>query len=188
MKAAVTEIQRFCTHDGPGIRTTVFFAGCPLSCKWCHNPEAKTAVRQIFYTPASCIGCGACLHTGCGAHAFSGEGHVFDRARCVGCGRCAMLCPTGALACTVRHLETKEILAEVLRDRAFYGSTGGLTLSGGEPLYQPESALDLLERAKTAGLHTAVETCGYCEEKVLAALAGRICCCSISRTRTGRAI
>ena len=173
MKAAVTEIQRFCTHDGPGIRTTVFFAGCPLSCKWCHNPEAKTAVRQIFYTPASCIGCGACLHTGCGAHAFSGEGHVFDRARCVGCGRCAMLCPTGALACTVRHLETKEILAEVLRDRAFYGSTGGLTLSGGEPLYQPESALDLLERAKTAGLHTAVETCGYCEEKVLAALAGR---------------
>lgn len=124
MKAAVTEIQRFCTHDGPGIRTTVFFAGCPLSCKWCHNPEAKTAVRQIFYTPASCIGCGACLHTGCGAHAFSGKGHVFDRARCVGCGRCAMLCPTGALACTVRHLETKEILAEVLRDRAFYGSTG----------------------------------------------------------------
>ena len=99
MKVNVTEIQHFCTHDGPGIRTVVFMNGCPLSCKWCHNPEARLTGNRIFFTENSCIGCQSCAL--CSAHIFTEAGHLFDRSKCVNCGKCAAVCPSGALENTV---------------------------------------------------------------------------------------
>lgn len=173
MKTTLFSIQKFCTHDGPGIRTTVFFAGCPLSCKWCHNPEGQKIASRILLDPAKCIGCGKCLATGCGAQRFSPD-RAIDRNKCVRCGKCVSLCPTGALERSVFEMDTDEILQTVLRDRAFYGETGGLTLSGGEPMAQPEAALALLKAAKKAGLHTALETSGVFAEKWLPELVGLV--------------
>ncbi len=157
----VTKIQRFSTHDGPGVRTTVFFKGCPLRCRWCHNPETQSSAMQVYYTEKFCIGCGACaLVCPMGAHTFSDGAHRFDAARCRGCLRCAQVCPSMACEACARLMTVSEILAEAERDRPFFGPQGGITLSGGEPMVHPEAALTLLEEAKARGLHTAVETCG----------------------------
>ena len=157
----VTNIQRFCMHDGPGIRTVVFLQGCPLTCKWCHNPETQSMGKSLLFSEKACIGCGLCeaacaLHL----HTFSSEGHLIDRKHCVQCGKCVSVCPTKALRFSSREMTEDEILEEVLRDRAFYGKDGGVTLSGGEPLLHIKEALSLLEACKKAGLHTAVETSG----------------------------
>lgn len=173
MKTKLFSIQKFCTHDGPGIRTTVFFAGCPLSCKWCHNPEGQKSSLQILFDPGKCIGCGRCLSTGCGAQRFAPKREI-DRASCIRCGKCVELCPASALEKSVFEADTEEILEKVLRDRAFYGETGGLTLSGGEPMMQPEQAIALLRAAKNAGLSTAMETSGAFAEKWLPELVGPV--------------
>ena len=160
-----TDIQRFCLHDGPGIRTTVFFQGCPLRCAWCHNPECLTAGPKLRYTPARCIGCGACV-SACprGCHTLAGPDHTLDRSRCNGCGPCAVHCPTGALGLVGEQRSPEEILDVVERDRPFYDrSGGGVTLSGGEPLAQAAGAGAVLSLAHARGIHTAVETCGYAE-------------------------
>ncbi len=161
MTARITDIQRFCMHDGPGIRTTVFFSGCPLRCKWCHNPETQKAGAQMYYNQSKCIGCGGCTVT-CpnGAHVFS-DGHLYDRARCTACGACAAACPSGAVSSVSREMEISDIVAEIKKDVAFYGDGGGMTLSGGEPMAQPEASIALLGASKDAGLSTALETCGY---------------------------
>ena len=171
MKTKLFSIQKFCTHDGPGIRTTVFFAGCPLSCKWCHNPEGKTGKTQILFDEKKCIGCGRCLSTGCGAQLFDPIREL-DREKCVRCGKCVDLCPASALERSFFEADTEEILEKVLRDKAFYGETGGLTVSGGEPMNQPEAALALLQAAKNAGLPTALETSGIFPEKWVKELVG----------------
>ncbi|MCI8554217.1 MAG: glycyl-radical enzyme activating protein [Clostridiales bacterium] len=168
MKIHITDIQRFCIHDGPGLRTTVFMNGCPLSCKWCHNPEAQLTGNRIFYTDSKCIGCGAC--SVCSAHTFSEAGHLFRRESCTSCGRCAEICPSGALMNTVITMDTAEVAAEVLKDAAFYGEDGGVTLSGGEPLWQTAAALELLQMCREHGLHTAVETCGVFRDSCLPVL------------------
>ncbi len=167
----VTEIQRFCMHDGPGVRTTVFLQGCPLRCAWCHNPETKAKHGALLYYPHLCISCGACA-SACpqGAHHVSAQGHGLDRARCLSCGRCASVCVAGALRFCCRMMEPEAVLAEVLRDAAFYGKEGGLTLSGGEPMQHPEAVLALLRLARKAGLHTAIETCGLFDGRYLVEL------------------
>ncbi len=167
----ITEIQRFCMHDGPGLRTTVFLKGCPLNCAWCHNPETKAFAPQITYDFRNCIGCGGCMVCPNDAHIFGEDGHGFDRAKCAICGLCVAACPTGALQQSGQEMTTQQVLDAILRDAAFYGSNGGVTLSGGEPLAQMEEALELLARCKEAGLHTAVETCGIFDPKYAKALA-----------------
>ncbi len=165
----VTDIQRHCMHDGPGVRTVVFLKGCPLRCAWCHNPETQYGHQELLYYTGKCIGCGACV-SACptGAHTLTREGHILDREKCVACGRCAAICCTEALTMAMREMPVWDILATVERDRSFYGAgnsdgrtVGGLTISGGEPMVHPEGTLALLEAAHAAGLSTAVETCGY---------------------------
>ncbi len=170
---SVTEIQRFSTQDGPGIRTVVFLPGCPLRCAWCHNPEAQTAQNRILYAENSCIGCRMCTEV-CPQKAHIGSvgggAPVYLRTKCNACGICTQLCPSGALTNTVKYFTPEEILAFVRRDEMFYGKEGGLTLSGGEPLAHPRESLSLLQKARACGIGTVVETCGFAERQdVLAA-------------------
>lgn len=159
MQIPVSQIQRFCMHDGPGIRTVVFFKGCPLSCRWCHNPETQSFENQIMFDAEKCIGCGSCDACPHGAQT--------DRKNCIGCGACTALCPTGARENTLSMMPMQQVLEIVLRDRAFYGASGGITLSGGEPMAHPMEAIALLKKAKEEGITTAMETCGFFSEEYL---------------------
>lgn len=164
----VTEIQRFCMHDGPGVRTTVFLKGCAMRCRWCHNPETQAMQPQILFYSSKCIGCNACVAVcNTGAQVATAQGHLFLREKCVSCGACAKVCPTGAMELCGKAYTVEEILAVVEKDRPFYGEKGGVTLSGGEALLQKEGATALLRACKEQGISTAVETCGYFDPAVL---------------------
>lgn len=162
MTGTVFNIQRFCVNDGPGIRTTVFLKGCPLSCAWCHNPESNSARPELFYDADQCVSCGRCVSL-CPqkAHLMENGRHQLRRESCVRCMACAEThCPALAAAGETRRAE--DVMAEVLRDRPFYqASGGGMTLSGGEPFFQEAFVLDLLRLAREAQVHTCVETCGF---------------------------
>ena len=172
MKGTVLNIQRFCTRDGPGIRTTVFLKGCPLHCLWCHNPESQSQTPQMLYDAEKCVSCGRCV-TACeqGCHTVVGQMHSIDREHCIVCGKClSPMCL--ALELAGESMSVEQIMAEVLRDQPFYdNSGGGLTLSGGEPLYQTDFCLELLKGAKEKGLHVCMETCGLCDPEILKKLA-----------------
>ena len=164
----IFSIQRFCTDDGPGIRTTVFVKGCPLRCIWCHNPESQAKRNEITYNAEKCVGCGRCAEA-CPqkCHSF-GEKHAFDKSKCIGCGECAKVCPTKALELFGKSITVDEAFEEVARDKVFYETSGGgVTVSGGEPLFQPEFTAELLKRCKENGIHTAIETSGFADEKAL---------------------
>ena len=168
VKGLVFNIQRFSLHDGPGIRTAVFMKGCPLRCRWCHNPEGLLPIPELEYNAAKCIGCGRCSVCPKLCHVTENGVHLFDRTECVKCFRCTDACPAGALLQAGREYTVDEVMKTVDSDRAFYeNSGGGLTLSGGEPLLQPDFSKALLEAAKGRGLNTAVETSGYAPEKVI---------------------
>ncbi len=168
----IFNIQRFSLQDGPGIRTTVFFKGCPLRCSWCHNPESQVNKPELQVFADLCLHCGRCAAV-CpsGACRLHPEGPAVDRQLCLNCGRCATECPSGALRLCGQYRTAESIIAEIVRDEPFYRrSDGGLTLSGGEPLLQLDFALELLKAAKERGLHTAVDTSGYAVWPRLAAL------------------
>ncbi|MGO8788657.1 MAG: glycyl-radical enzyme activating protein [Terriglobia bacterium] len=158
----IFDVQRFSIHDGPGIRTTVFLKGCPLRCPWCSNPESQCALPQLLYLRSRCIRCGRCV-SACpedGLNLLS-DAVVINRAKCLPCEECSRVCPSGAMRLVGRSATATDVLAEVERDRVFYQhSGGGLTVSGGEPLSQPEFTVALLNGARTLGLHSAVETAG----------------------------
>lgn len=162
MAANILNIQRFCTKDGPGIRTTVFFKGCPLSCLWCHNPESQSVARQLMYNSEKCLHCLRCIPACANqCHKQVGGKHTFDRTACIACGNClSPLCE--ALEIAGKAVSADDVLQEILKDALYYqNSGGGLTLSGGEPLAQWEFCKELLQKAKAHGIHTCVETCGY---------------------------
>ncbi len=171
MTGILTAIQRFSLHDGPGIRSTVFFKGCNLRCAWCHNPETLSRGPQILWYRAKCVGCGACAAV-CSRHAVGEDGRMaFSRDGCTACGRCAEMCFSGALEKCGHEATVQNVLDEVLQDWEYYeASGGGVTLSGGEVLLQPEFALALLEALRAEGCRTAVETNLNADFSVLASL------------------
>lgn len=163
MKAFISDIKRFAVHDGDGIRTTVFFKGCPLKCVWCHNPEGISFKPQLAFYKHKCIGCGECVSV-CpvGAQKVTEKGHSFDSELCIGCGKCEKVCLGGALNFYGREVSVKELLTFVLEDKDFYEtSNGGVTLSGGECLCQADFCAAFLKSVKENGINTAVDTCGY---------------------------
>jgi pyruvate formate lyase activating enzyme len=162
LKGFVFDIQRYSVHDGPGIRTTVFLKGCPLTCFWCQNPESQKKRPEVLLNKSTCKLCGRCVHV-CipGANSLSGKFSIIDRDKCVGCGKCVEVCPSQSRTLIGKSMTVDEVMDEVLRDKKFYeNSGGGVTLSGGDPITQPEFALQLLQNCKGHGLHTAIETCG----------------------------
>ena len=172
MKALISDIKRFAVHDGDGIRTTVFFKGCPLKCRWCHNPEGISRKPQLSYIAKKCIQCGACIdRCPAGAHQFFPEGHVFHRDRCLSCGSCVEECLGQALKLYGREITVDELMPHLLADADFYESSGGgVTLSGGEPLMQAVFCRELLERLKKEDIRTAVDTCGYASRQAVEAV------------------
>ncbi len=140
MTGTIFDIQRFSVHDGPGIRTTVFMKGCPLRCKWCHNPEGLCRSLQLQFFEEKCIGCSSC-----------GKRDSLSDAE---------KCPAEALKICGRQVDENEIISEILKDRIFYADNGGVTFSGGECLLQADFVASVLARAKVLGLHTAVDTSG----------------------------
>ena len=171
MTGVLTAIQRFSLHDGPGIRSTVFFKGCNLRCAWCHNPETLSRSPQVLFYRTKCVGCGACAAV-CPRHTPGEDGKMcFSREGCTDCGKCAGVCFSGALELCGRETSVQSVLEEVLQDRDYYErSGGGVTLSGGEVLLQPEFALELLSALRGAGCATAVETNLNADWEVLASL------------------
>ena len=146
MNGEIFNIQKFCVNDGPGIRTTVFFKGCPLKCIWCHNPESQSPRKQILFYEHKCIGCGNCSEVPVESEEF--------------------FCPGEAKEICGKTVSSDEVVTEVMKDEAFYKTSGGgVTLSGGEPLFQVEFALDVLKKCKEKNLHTAVETCGFASKE-----------------------
>jgi pyruvate formate lyase activating enzyme len=162
MKGITFNVQRFSTEDGPGIRTTVFFKGCPLRCAWCHNPEGLSPRPELMWYDVRCIGARDCL-SACPERALelTPDGMRIDRTKCTACGACAEACPAGALEVIGREWTPDELFAEVDKDTVFYDTSGGgVTLSGGEPMAQADFVLALARLCHEAGIHVALDTCG----------------------------
>ncbi len=160
----IFDIQRFSVHDGPGIRTTVFMKGCPMRCKWCHNPEGLSEKFKLRYMEKLCIGCGACL-SACpqGAHGFDGKEHTIDRAGCTLCGKCIEACPAGALSVCGYEISPDDLIQKINADADFYGNDGGVTFSGGEALLQADFIAGVSKRLKeeNAVPSVVIDTSGY---------------------------
>jgi pyruvate formate lyase activating enzyme len=170
LKGVVFNIQRYSIHDGPGIRTTIFLKGCPLSCLWCQNPESQSHKLEIFYNEEKCVGCGRCIAV-CPEKAIKmlDNGKTATaRKLCTGCGKCVEACPENAREHVGKFITVREAFDEAMKDEIFYKrSGGGVTLSGGDPFAQPEFSAGILKLCKEAGVHTAVDICGYTQWKIM---------------------
>lgn len=171
--ALVSNIQKCCVYDGPGLRTVVFIMGCPLRCKWCQNPENLAMKPVVLFDREKCVACGNCLpycEKQCGR--MTPKGLVIDRPGCIGCGACAEHCyPEARTLCGGRR-SVDEVFESVMRDQVFYRTSGGgVTLSGGEPTMHAEFCIELFRRLHESGIHTALETCGFCQPDTMRRIA-----------------
>lgn len=180
MAGYVFDIKRYSINDGPGIRITIFFKGCPLSCIWCHNPEGICPEQSKLYTSTRCIGCGLCM-AACPNGALSlgllpdnRQGVVTDAARCTLCGACAVACPARAMEMAGKEYSTEELMREIRKEAVFFaGSGGGVTVCGGEPLMQPARLFDLLDACGREGFHRCVDTTLFAAPEVVREVASR---------------
>ncbi len=159
----IFNIQGYCIHDGPGIRTSVFLKGCPLRCLWCQNPESHSFHPELLFAEEKCTGCGKCVQV-CPERAIriQGKASRTDRGLCKNTGLCVEVCPNEARAVIGRQATADAVFKEIAADALFYQeSGGGVTLGGGEPLAQPEFAVSILKKCRDAGFHTALDTCGH---------------------------
>ena len=172
--ATIFNMQRYSIHDGPGIRTLVFFKGCPLRCKWCANPEGISPEREVKYIKQKCNACAKCLDCPSSAVSFSDEdGFAIDRRKCTACGVCIESCTRKAKTWSGYEITLEELMAKIKRDAVYYkNSGGGVTLGGGAPLLKKEFAVELLTRCRQEGINTAVETEGYCDFETYRKCAG----------------
>lgn len=168
-KGIIFNVQHYSIHDGPGIRTTVFMKGCPLRCAWCQNPESQKLQPELFFNAEACTGCGSCVQV-CPVKAIEiveGKSKT-NRKLCSGIGKCAEVCPNEARTIMGRVVTAGEVFKEVNGDSIFYQrSGGGVTLSGGDPVAQPEFSISILKLCKDAGIHTAIETSGCVKWEIL---------------------
>jgi len=172
----IYNIQRYSLQDGPGSRTTVFVKGCPLKCPWCHNPDAQNPQKELLLDGEKCTACGECIKA-CpmGANRREGDSVILDRSLCAGCGRCVAACPAGAREVCGIAMSVEDIVTEAKKDELFFmESDGGVTISGGEPLYFPDFTLELAKRLKGEMIHLAVETAAFCRGSYLEALLGYV--------------
>ena len=174
MDGWIFDIKKFSIHDGPGIRTTVFLKGCPLNCFWCQNPEGIAAGPVVWHNKKICSWCFHCVEV-CEPAAIIADSTIpeikIDQHKCTLCGVCVAECPTEAITFTGRKTSVQKVVDEVFKDRLFYEiSDGGITLSGGEPLYQASFAIEILKRCKKEGIHTAVETSLFGDQQDISAL------------------
>ncbi len=169
MEGLIFDIKKYAIHDGAGIRTTIFLKGCPLHCPWCHNPEGIKPQTEITISPGRCIHCEHCLHA-CERGALKSRNDIIalDPEKCDLCGACLDVCCSRAIERVGRYITVEQAVEEIEKDRVFYEeSGGGVTLSGGEPLMQPQFAISLLRACKLRGIHTVLDTCGYADPEIL---------------------
>jgi pyruvate formate lyase activating enzyme len=172
MIGKIIDIRRFSIHDGPGIRTTVFLKGCPLRCEWCHNPEGLENKLNLWYFENKCIRCNSCI-SACQNKALTIQEAplpyiIIDQGKCSNAGSCVAVCPTTALSFDGKELSSDDVVKVLINDRLFYNqSGGGITISGGDPLYQFEFSLEILKACKGELIHTAIETCLYAKREIL---------------------
>lgn len=170
----IFNIERHGLVDGPGIRTVVFFKGCPLKCHWCHNPESQSISDEIMYAEDQCTGCGTCIsvcpHKAISINSITGK-RCYLPEQCERCGACITVCPSRALEMAGQDIEVETLIKEIVKSAAFHRrSGGGITLSGGEPLLQPDFCKALLTECRNEGVHTALDTCGYAPWRVVSDL------------------
>lgn len=163
--AVVFNIQRYSIHDGPGIRTTVFLKGCPLSCVWCSNPESQNSNPKVVCTTKNCMNCGACIEVCNHEGSTLKDGRVqFNVNQCVSCRECLEVCPTNAREIIGKTMTVEEVIKEIEKDKLFYNNSGGgVTFSGGEPLLHYDFLQEIVPKLKEKGIHVAIETTGYCQ-------------------------
>lgn len=167
MTGTIFSVKRFAVHDGDGIRTTVHFKGCPLKCVWCHNPEGLSVKKQLSLYEHKCVLCGECAKV-CESHILKDGHHGIDRDKCIVCGKCQSVCPREAISVQGETVTVEELMPRLLEDKMFYdASGGGVTLSGGECLMQPDFAAELLRALKSEGIRTAVDTSGFASRETI---------------------